>query len=179
MTIRPNVWGVGLPRTGTTSICEAFKLLGYKRVGHNPAQGQLGELDAGADNGVIVFYKFLDYKFPGSKFVLTLRPLEEWLSSMEHILGRHPVISRDDDVAIMRRMHIFETVSFDRATLTNAYERHHDDVRRYFANRSGDLLELNLVGGEGWEKLCPFLGLPIPSAPFPNLNSRVSLESTT
>jgi hypothetical protein len=169
----PKCWGVGISRTGTTSLCEALRLLGYESIRHNPDFSELKTLDGGADLGVIVFYKYLDYKYPGSKFVLTLRDdLEAWLRSTEYIFGVYPVRSRSDDVAIMRRMAVFETVRFDREKFIAAYHRHNDDVRRYFAQRPGDLLEMSLTAGEGWEKLCPFLGRPIPDVPFPHLNAR-------
>jgi 3'(2'), 5'-bisphosphate nucleotidase len=32
------------------------------------------------------------------------------------------------------------------------------------------LLVLDITAGEGWEKLCPFLGKPIPDIPFPKAN---------
>ncbi|MGH6841523.1 MAG: sulfotransferase [Methylocella sp.] len=69
-------------------------------------------------------------------------------------------------------MTIYESVSFDTEKFTVAYHRHHADVRRYFAHRPGDLLEMSISQGEGWEKLCPFLGLPVPSISFPHLNWR-------
>jgi hypothetical protein len=130
-------WGVGLARTGTTSLCEALRLLGYERVAHNPPFERLVELDGGADNGVLLFYKYLDYKFPGSKFILTVRALEPWLESMEWICERCPVVTRANDLAIMRRMSIYESVTFDREKFTAACHRHHADVRRFFANRPG------------------------------------------
>ena len=37
----------------------------------------------------------------------------------------------------------------------------------YFKNRPQDFLNLDIIGGEGWEKLCEFLGKPIPDVPFP------------
>jgi hypothetical protein len=165
-------WGIGLGRTGTTSLCEAFRILGFLNVIHNPPFEALASADAGADNGVILFYKYLDYKFPGSKFVLTLRTLDDWLQSQEYIFSIYPVRSRDEDIPIQRRMLLYETVEFDRAKFTAAYERHHRDVRRYFARRPDDLLELDIIGGEGWERLCPFLGLEIPNGPFPYVNRR-------
>ena len=69
-------WGIGLGRTGTSTLCTAFQILGYKRVEHNPTFEQLADLDAAADNECVLYYKYLDYKFPGSKFVLTTRELE-------------------------------------------------------------------------------------------------------
>ncbi len=52
------------------------------------------------------------------------------------------------------------------------YYRHHEDVRKYFHNRPDDLLEMDITAGDGWEKLCPFLGLSIPSQPFRESNKR-------
>lgn len=103
-----------------------------------------------------------------------LRPLEDWLNSMEFAASQYPIKSDNDDVAIMRRMQIYESVIFDREKFIRAYQRHHDDVRRYFSKRPSDLLEMNLVGGDGWETLCPFLGLDRPAAPFPHLHAQTS-----
>lgn len=173
MTAYRPCWGIGLGRTGTNTLCQALKLLGYKRVAHNPAFEQLANLDGGADNGVLLFYKYLDYKFPTSKFVLTLRSLDTWLPSAAYASQRFPLKSHDDDVPIMRRMLIYETVKFDSKKYVAAYERHHEDVRRYFKDRPNDLLEMNIVEeGDDWTKLCPFLGVPSPGVPFPRLHVR-------
>jgi Sulfotransferase domain len=169
---RPRCWGIGLGRTGTTSLCEALRILGYVAVGHNPQFEELRSLNGGADNGVTLYYKYLDYKFPDSKFVLTTRALEDWLSSMAYITEQRPLLSREEDVVIYRRMTLYETVTFDRDRFVQAYRRHHADVRRYFRNRPNDLLEMSVVAGDGWEKLCPFLRLPIPRVPFPLLHRR-------
>lgn len=165
-------WGIGLGRTGTKSFCEALRMLGYQAVEHNPPFENLKSLNGGADNGVLLFYKYLDYKFPESKFVLMLRPLESWLTSMEYAAAKFPIQSLEDDVPIMRRMTLYESVTFDRGKFIAAYERHHADVRRYFSDRPEDLLEISLVEGEGWHKLCPFLDLPVPDHAFPHLHAR-------
>ena len=175
MTRKP-CWGIGLGRTGTVSFGNALRLLGYERIGHNPEFDTLRDLEGGADNGVLIFYKYLDFKFPGSRFVLTIRDLESWLRSAEYASSIYPIKSMDDDTPIMRRMTLYETVTFDRRKYIAAYERHHADVRRYFTGRA-DLLEMNITQGDGWEKLCPFLGLEPPATPFPHENRR--LDATT
>ena len=182
MENRPKCWVVGLGRTGTSSMCEAMRILGYRNVAHNPRFERLKDLDAGADNGVVIFYKYLDYKFPNSKFVLTLRDLPSWLSSMEYITSQAPIRMMrrkkfDVDVRIMRQMLIYETVGFDAEKFTMAYHRHYDDVKRYFRNRPNDLLEMNIFAGDGWEGLCDHLNLPVPSVPFPHLHGRPGKES--
>jgi hypothetical protein len=182
---RKRCWGIGLGRTGTLSLCYALVILGYRRVLHNPFFEELASLDGGADLGVALYYKYLDYKFPGSKFVLTLRDLGSWLESMEFAFMRTPLLSRDEDVKIARRedvkiarrMLMYETVTFDRDRLIAAYHRHHADVRRYFLDRPDDLLEMNIIEHDQWDKLSPFLGLPIPTVPFPREHSHEQILS--
>lgn len=170
--VKHKAWGIGLGRTGTTSFCESLKLLGYDRVVHNPTFEQLAHIDGAADNGCTVFYKYLDYKYPGSKFVLLTREFDSWIDSAEYIHGHDP-IDRSEDVIIMRRMLLYGTVVFDREKFTEAYYRHHEDVRSYFRNRPDDLLEMSIIEGDGWDVLCPFLDLPVPEAPFGNKNKRI------
>jgi hypothetical protein len=45
-------------------------------------------------------------------------------------------------------------------------------VHDYFRERPDDLLVLNICAGEGWERLCPFLGQDVPGIPFPWANRR-------
>ncbi|MDJ1176864.1 sulfotransferase family protein [Roseofilum capinflatum] len=167
------VWNIGLPRTGTTTFCEAVRILGYERVKHNPRFEDLGELDAASDIGCVIYYKYLDYKYPNSKFVLYYRDLDSWLASAEFIYTKYPATTVD--IAILRRMLVYESVTFDRQKFITAYYRYHEDVHRYFQNRPNDLLRLDITQGEGWEKLCPFLELPIPDVPFPHLNKRTDV----
>jgi len=46
----------------------------------------------------------------------------------------------------------------------------HKDVFSYFKGRPKDLLVIDIPAGDGWEKLCPFLGVPIPNQSFPKKN---------
>ncbi|WPD22736.1 MAG: sulfotransferase [Candidatus Electrothrix scaldis] len=171
MQIQHRAWGIGLGRTGTTSFCDALRILGYQNVVHNPTFEQLKDLDGASDNGCTIFYKYLDYKFPDSKFVLLTRDLKPWLDSAEYIHGYKPV-ERSEDLMIMRRMLLYGTVVFDREKFIEAYHRHHEDVRNYFKDRPDDLLEMDITAGDGWEKLCPFLGLAMPEQPFSSRNQR-------
>ncbi len=175
--LRNKAWGVGLSRTGTSTLCAAFRILGYTRVAHNPAFEQLACLDAATDHSCALYYKYLDYKFPDSKFVLTTRDLDSWLESMRFIFERFPV-TRDMDVAIKRRMLIYESVTFNREAFVVAYHRHHSEVRRYFEKRPQDLLEMSITDGAGWGVLCDFLEVPVPDLPFPYRNSRTELIET-
>jgi hypothetical protein len=166
-------WDIGLPRTGTLTFCKAVKILGCRKVKHNPRLEHLQDLDAASDAGCVIYYKYLDYKYPNSKFVLCTRDLNEWLESAEFIYTKYPSVDRD--IAILRRMMLYETVTFDRQKFIDAYHRHHEDVHRYFRDRPQSLLEIDISAGDGWEKLCHFLEVPIPDQPFPHANKRTDL----
>ena len=58
-----------------------------------------------------------------------------------------------------------------RAQILRNYQARNEEVLSYFANRPADLLVLDVVGGDGWDRLCPFLGLEPPARPFPHLNA--------
>jgi hypothetical protein len=52
--------------------------------------------------------------------------------------------------------------------MTDYFRSHTDAVR---AAISADRLLVYQVG-EGWQRLCKFLGVPVPAEPFPSENSR-------
>ena len=166
----PHCWGIGLARTGNTSLCAALERLGYGPVRQDPAFEALRALHGGSGNTVVLHFKYLDYLFPGSRFVLTTRSLTTWLSSMEHAHRTNPRPIDGEHERIARRMAIYETVGYEPQTLAGAFARHDAEVRRYFARRPGDLLVLDIAGGEGWDRLCPFLGVARPADAFPALN---------
>lgn len=169
--IGPRVFGIGLGRTGTKSLAVALSFLEVEPCIHNPPFSQIHSIRAGTDNGVTAFYRYLDYKYPGSKFILTVRGLPSWLRSMESITGYQPVDRGDDDM-ILRRTLIYGTTIFDRRAYIQEFKRHHRAVLEYFRGRREDLLVMDILNGDGWEVLCPFLELPIPDIPFPHRNAR-------
>jgi len=56
----------------------------------------------------------------------------------------------------------------DKSRAIDIFTRHNEEVRRRVPS---DRL-LVFEPGQGWEPLCDFLGLPVPSTPFPRLNQR-------
>ena len=57
------------------------------------------------------------------------------------------------------------------------YEQHNREVREYFKDRPDDLLVFRLTEGDGWKKLCTFLGEPVPGTPFPHKNRITDQEA--
>lgn len=190
---RGRVFGVGLSRTGTSSLTDALELLGYRAV-HFPSDpvsraevmaflargGQslrlslLDRVDAIADVPVCASFEALDAAYPESRFIFTTRAREAWLdscaafwpSTVEPFLSVHARDSEGDYVrALCQR--VFGGEAFDRTRFAQAYDAYHERVDRYFLTRGADLQRVDICVGEGWGPICEFLGRPVPKLPFP------------
>ncbi len=179
----PKVFGIGFHKTATTSLATALRLLGYRVTGPNgvrdpdiartarPLAFRLAErFDAFQDNPWPILYRELDQRYPGSRFVLTVRPSEEWIRSVVHHFGA--------ETTPMRRWIYGAGAPLGNETAFLArYERHNREVQEHFRDRPADLLVLRITAGEGWERLCPFLGDPVPEAPFPHVNAAAARDA--
>jgi len=192
---KPKVFGLGLSRTGTRSLSAALHLLGWDTI-HYPVDRaaletlmrgdvrfpHLERYDGMTDITVSPYFEDLDRTYPGSKFVLTVRDEEGWLKSCKnHWEGRSPFQEGEGEdhsthMEIRRflRAAVYASYDFHEERFRRAYRRHVEDVLRYFEDRPEDLLVLAIAKGEGFEKLAPFLGVPVPSQPFPHKGKRLS-----
>jgi hypothetical protein len=182
LSTRSKIICIGLPKSGTTSLHNALKMLGYKSI-HFPYDKRtvrqvregdyhlkvLEEHDAVSDVPIPAIYPQLDQAFPGSKFILTHRSLDSWLKSERNA----PFNSNPPKAGSKRdfyRAILYGVTHYNEDRFRYVYEAHHALVDRYFADRPDDLLRLDLANGDGWEKLCPFLDMHIPNQPFPHSN---------
>lgn len=183
---RRRVFGIGLPRTGTVSLTGALNRLGF-RVLHYPHDARtfdelkrgigrlsvLDDYDGITDIPTIPIYRELARVFPRSRFILTMRDEAEWLSSVREHWRRYPSHAEDEtgdpDYAFRRwtRQAALGVTEFDAAALGARRMEHLREVEDYFRAEPERLLVLNLCGGEGWERLCPFLGKAVPRKDFP------------
>jgi hypothetical protein len=179
---RPKVFCVGFQKTGTTSLGAALGLLGYrvasvvgrgwsverlKREALSQCLATARDYDAAQDMPWPLFFRELDAAFPDAKFILTTRDSGAWFDSIEAHFGDRP-----DPMQAFVYGSDAAAPAGNRARYVSVYEAHNAAVRAYFALRPHDLLEMDLSRGDGWEKLAPFLGVPIPSEPFPVKNRR-------
>ncbi len=172
------IFGIGLSRTGTTSLTKALTLLGYNFI-HYPSEAVLFRLNgqAGAcDLPVVRFYKQLDKTFPGSKFIYTIREKAAWLESVEAHFTRRKAAG-EKHWTLSNRVAVYGREEFDRDVFSNKYDEHNHNVREYFKDRKNDLLIMNICAGDGWEKLIPFIGRKeIPALKFPHTNKRKRIK---
>ncbi len=176
------VIGAGWAKTGTTTLGDCLEILGYRHQrGRLDLVDDLGRgdftrileiaasVDSMEDWPWLLLYRELDEAFPGSKFVLTTRDESQWLRSYRNMLAHQG----DASERMNERRRILYGLPFPGVTdrqLVERYRRHLRDVRAYFADRPADLLEVDWARGDGWERLCGFLGKPVPDAPFPHAN---------
>lgn len=183
------VFGLGLSRTGTQSLTDALQVLGYNVVHYPQDEGTYEALAAGRYNLGILdtydgvtditaapFFAQFDREYPGSKFILTVRDTENWLRSCETHWAKDPNLRRraDDEVRtrlrLLLRAAVYGSYDFSAERFRWVYQQHVSNVLDYFKDRPEDLLVLDVSGGEGYEKLAPFLGRPVPAEPFPQKN---------
>ena len=180
--MRTKVFGIGLNKTGTTTLGVCLRQLGYRHSSFSLAlleQVARGELagvlehcrhyDAFEDWPYPLIYKQLDAAFPGSRFVLTRRrSAERWYESLaDHALRttlRQGCRSRSLAYGVAYPQ-------LDRAGLLLRYGQHLQQVRAHFAGREDRLLELCWDDEHDWSRLCGFLGEQPPTGPLPHANA--------
>jgi hypothetical protein len=172
------VFGIGLSKTATRSLARAMRMLGYRTL-HKGDDATSAKVHLAADRGipplgfigsqfdayfdveaVVVRFKELDPWYPGSKFILTTRDVDGWVDSREkHVRANQHRAARGEYKG--------SWLTVDREGWRAERDAHHAAVSGYFADRPDDLLVMDVVGGDGWDVLCPFLGRPVPGEPFP------------
>ena len=166
------IFGIGLAKTGTTSLSEALRMLGYSAIDYPIGLRGVAEHDAATDIPIADSFELLDREYHGSKFIYTVRERDEWLGSSKTHWARlidSGRLTNADKAMLIKRL--YGTVDFDAKHFAEAYDRHEARVLTYFANRPDDLLVVDICCGEnGWEPLCSFLGKEVPNCPFPHAN---------
>ncbi len=175
--MKPKVFCIGFHKTGTKSLAAALRTLGYSVTGPNGVKDpnignnvyamafDLAEhFDAFQDNPWPIIYKELDKRYPGSKFVLSVRGSDSWIKSQVEYFGKR-------ETPMRKWIYGVGCPEGNEEIYVRRFEAHNAEVLDYFRHRPNDLLVMNLPAGDGWEKLCRFLGKEAPGSPFPHANS--------
>ena len=173
---------IGLPRTGSTSICAAMLELGF-RVAHTAYTDRaFSEAQVLADTPIFCDYQHLDSAYPDAKFIYLSRAMDKWLPSIKQLLARmHSNLIRDDGGfnPIIKRCYqeIFTPYSLDNINnvefLAQCYQQHETQVQQYFTDRDSNFLSLDISDSESYNQLLSFLNFPeseIVSSGFKRLN---------
>ena len=195
MTIK--VFSAGFGRTGTLSLKLALEELGFgpchhmkEVLGNGEVQVPLWSeaLDGKPDFDAIydgyqsavdwptaAFWRALAAAYPGAKVILSSRSAESWYASIQPTILT--VLSAPENwpppavewLTMVTRVvdRSFEGAK-DEKSILEAFRAHEKAVQ---ATIPADRLLVHQPK-DGWEPLCAFLGVPVPSTPYPRTNSK-------
>jgi len=172
------VFGIGFSKTGTKTLAESLRLLGYRHHTKDPSLrdevlgGDYRRMFEVADQYESFeewpwakMYRELDQRYPEAKFILTVRrDSQAWLRSVARQSERlGPTVNRERILGYsMPHGHEREYLA--------VYEEHNRAILEHFAGRPDKLLVVCWEEGSGWNQLCRFLDKPVPAVPFPHVN---------
>ena len=186
--IKTKVFGIGLNKTGTSTLAECGKALGYKTYSCSRKLTKDVVVDRNFSNTFSVvdkydffedwpwplIYKQLDKAYPGSKFILTKRSTPSvWLNSLKKHSMRTKPFQHCRKLA-----YGYNYPHGHESAFLNFYSEHNAEVREYFKNRSNDLLEVCWESGHGYEELCDFLNRPNINESMPHVNKGDDVVNT-
>jgi len=179
------VIGIGLPKTGTTTLGACFRRFGFKhrtfdmdlavQVKRNqlePVLMEAAKFETFEDWPWFEIYRELDQRFPNSRFILTLRKdTSTYVASLKRHHEREGI--RKEGFAKPHwwdEVHGVEPDAWNYEKSAQRYERHNRAVLEYFGDRvNKDLLVVCWENGDGWAELSRFLKRRAPDEPFPHL----------
>jgi hypothetical protein len=185
------IFGIGFYKTGTTTLFEALRILGYHTVNGDKPGSYAGaddgatlirQIDSGdfrlptfemfdafTDNPYFRIWREIYALYPDARYVLTYRDEDAWIASCVSFY-------RDRRVRPMR-VWMFGSHAdpsrdeASRQAWLDAYRAHNAAVREFFASRPGQYMEFDPTSEPDWRRLCSFLGAPIPAQPWPHANA--------
>lgn len=202
-----SVIGAGFGRTGTMSFKMALEQLGFGPCFHmaeffkcadpeamkekwSRAVLGAGPMDwdklfdgyrSTVDWPSTAYWRELAESFPDAKVILTVRDAERWYASTQETIFKpnpdKPLAERTDNWGRM----VYKVINQDtfggdtagHDHCISVYNRHNETVK---AALPPERL-LVYQAGEGWERLCAFLGVPVPDTPFPRENTSETFKA--
>ena len=191
--------GSGLGRTGTKSMQTALNMLGFGPCHHmvevfrHPESMQLW-VDAaeGRPDWDAIFkdyHSMVDYPgaahwraiadyYPDAKVLHTVRDPDKWFESTQATIfaPRSPALEMQEGLPAKffgSFMGPLRDRLADRAFMTDYFRRHTEEVKAAIAPERLLIYQV----GEGWDRLCAFLGAPVPAEPYPTENSREEFQA--
>ena len=184
------IFCIGFYKTGTTTLFEALRILGYNTVngdkpgsypGADDGATLIQQIDAGnfrlptfelfdafTDNPYFTIWRQIHAMFPDAKYILTVRDEGPWIASCVKFYRNRRI--RPMRVWMFGRHADPSRGPESRAAWLDAYRAHNAAVRDFFKGREHQFLELDPTREPGWQRVCAFLDAPIPDRPWPHAN---------
>lgn len=174
------VFGIGLNKTGTTTLGACLKQMGYKHQSHSEAyarmhyDGRISELmavarkyDSFEDWPWPLMFKELSEEFPEAKFVLTKRTsADAWLKSLTTHSYKLP-----PDENYHELVYGYKYPLGHKNYHLNFYNQHNAAVTKHFEDQPDRLLEIDWSIEHDWSRLCSFLGTATIEGALPHMGA--------
>ncbi|MFY8275360.1 sulfotransferase family protein [Pseudoalteromonas sp. SSDWG2] len=179
MSALEKIFVIGLPRTGTTSVCVAALEGGYKTAHTAYTQACFEQAQFIADTPCFSHYHYLAKRYPKSKFVLLRRDEQAWLGSITRLLARmhkNLLCEQGGFSPLLKQSYqrVFAPLNehsiADEAHLLMCYQRHYDEVMALFSDQPQRLLAIDVSCAEDYHRFCEFLGIENSGQGFAHLN---------
>lgn len=200
---KSRVFGLGMSRTGTTSLRSALEFLGFGPCYHvteailwphlayqwqlfterrtPPLENILGRYPSACDVPIFYHWREIFAKWPQARFILTVRSPDSWFDSLTgSILPILEGKSVPSEPSAQFAFRMCRDIITNRILGGRLFDRTFATQQFTAHNElimrtipSSSLLVMNIA--EGWRPLCNFLGVAIPKLPFPHQHSRAGL----
>jgi hypothetical protein len=124
------------------------------------------------------FWRQIVDAYPQARVIHTERPAAAWYASVRNTI--YQVMTQtlppsapaplQEHLAMVRKLilrGVFDERFEDEAHAISVYEAHNARVKREIPPERLLVYE----PGQGWEPLCKFLGVPVPTTPYPKVNT--------
>jgi hypothetical protein len=185
-TLAERVFCIGMNKTGTSTLNHCFEALKltpiaspksydrevrrqidnfYKHKSYDAMLDLAERFKSFEDRpwNMWTMYRHVHLRFPDSRFILTVRDPESWWRSTE----RWITVTKPEVLARYQlHLRVHEP---SKDSMIESYLRYNREVEAYFKG-TDKLLVMDIEKGDGWDKLCGFLSLPVPEREFPHAN---------
>lgn len=132
--------------------------------------------DAAVDWPTAAFFDTLYDLNPDAKVILTVRDPKKWFQSVSRTIYEWPNVDETWPNQILNARSMARVVVRDGEIGANFLNREQELKQKFISNiehvkrivKPENLLIMEV--GEGWERLCQFLGKDVPSTPYPHCN---------
>ena len=192
------IFGIGYPKTGTTSLAVALRGLGFNTF-HDASlifpkvfiDGDFSicknqDWDAYC-NRYQTYFINMDEQYPNSKFILTTRNPGQWHMSLSKSIGDikpnflnkydlntfSELMKTSDNSPehfedVLDCIATFGFLSLHHKRQIRRFNEHNDKVQEYFKDKKDQLLVLPLESNGKYQQICDFLGQPLPNMKYPH-----------
>ncbi len=178
------VIGIGLNKTGTSTLKTCMKTWGYKHMTFDldafnayrekdfDYLRQITDAHDSFENWpwALMYQRLYDW-YPDAKFILTIRKNPQtWFKSLSrHGKSLGPLT--DYEIYIYG----YANPNENKQAHIDYYCRHNREVAEFFQDKPGKLLTVCWENGDGWNELSEFLNLKQPDVDFPHSNKTPSM----